>query len=88
MQPMKRAKTMDRFRRVGSLIAMGGVAAIARASSGHAAEACASLKDLKVENTTITAARACPQGRSRRPTQKLRQFAGLLPSDGHHIARA
>ena len=34
MQPMKRAKTMDRFRRVGFLIAMGGVAAIARADFG------------------------------------------------------
>ena len=70
MQPMKRAKTMDRFRRVGFLIAMGGVAAIARASSGHAAEACASLKDLKVENTTITAAESVPAGTFTAPNSK------------------
>ncbi len=89
MQPMKRAKTMDRFRRVGFLIAMGGLAAIARATSGHAAEACASLKDLKVENTTITAAESVPAGIVHRAQlEELRQSACLLPGDGHPIARA
>ena len=70
MQPMKRAKTMDRFRRVGLLIAMGGLAAIARATSGHAAEACASLKDLKIEDTTITSAESVPAGSFTAPNSK------------------
>ena len=67
---MKRAKTMDHFRRVAFLIAMGGLGAIARATSGHAAEACVSLKDLKVENTTITAAESVPAGTFTAPNSK------------------
>ncbi|MGB7972823.1 MAG: tannase/feruloyl esterase family alpha/beta hydrolase [Roseiarcus sp.] len=67
---MKRANTMQRFRRMGLLVAMGSVATIARAASGHAAEACASLKDLRVENTTITAAESVPAGSFTAPNSK------------------
>ena len=62
MQVMKRANTMERFRRVAFLIAIGGTAVVAGATSGRADEACASLKDLKIEDTTITAAESVPAG--------------------------
>jgi hypothetical protein len=62
MQPMKRANTVGRLRRVGLLIAMSGAAAIAGATSGRAADSCAALKDLKIEDTTITAAESVPAG--------------------------
>ena len=60
MHLMKCADTMGRLRRVGSLMAIGWAAAIAGADSGRAADACASLKDLKIEDATITAAESAP----------------------------
>jgi len=62
MQLMKCADILGRLPRAGLLIAIGGAAAIAGLTSGRAAEACASLKDLKIEDTTITAAEAVPAG--------------------------
>jgi feruloyl esterase len=62
---MHRAKYADMIgslRRVGLLIAIGGAAAIAGADSGRAADACASLKDLKLDDTTITAAESVAAG--------------------------
>ena len=44
------------------LIAIGWAAAIAGAASARAADACASLKDLKIEGATITAAESVPAG--------------------------
>ena len=40
----------------------GGAAAVVDASSGRAADACAALKDLKIDNTTITGAESVPAG--------------------------
>jgi feruloyl esterase len=62
MQLMKCADTMGRLRRVGLLIAIGWAAAIVSANSGRAADACASLKDFKMEGATITAAEGVPAG--------------------------
>jgi feruloyl esterase len=62
MQPMKRANTMERLCGVGFLIAIGGAATIGGATPGRAADTCASLKDLKIEATTITAAESVPAG--------------------------
>ena len=62
MHLMKCADTMGRLRRVGLLIAIGWAAAIVGANSGRAADACASLKDLKIEGATITAAEGVPAG--------------------------
>jgi hypothetical protein len=62
MQPTTRADTMGRLCRVGFLIASAGAAAIPGATSVFAADACASLKDLKIEATTITAAESVPAG--------------------------
>jgi feruloyl esterase len=70
MQLMKRANTLERLCRVGLLIAMGGAAAISGATSGRAADACASLKDLKIEDTTITAAESVPAGSFTAPDSK------------------
>ena len=47
---------------MGLLIAIGWAAAIVGANSGRAADACASLKDLKIEDATITAAEGVPAG--------------------------
>jgi feruloyl esterase len=62
MHLTKCADTMGRLRRAGLLIAMGWAAAIVGASSGRAADACASLKDLKIEGATITAAEGVSVG--------------------------
>jgi feruloyl esterase len=62
MQLVKCADTMKRFRRVGLLFAIGAAAAVGGATAGRAADACASLKDLKIEDTTITAAESVPAG--------------------------
>ncbi len=62
MHLMKCADAMGRLRRVGLLIAIGWAAAIVGANSGRAADACASLKDLKMEDATITAAESAPAG--------------------------
>ena len=62
MHLMKCADTMGRLRRVGLLIAIGWAAAIVGANSGRAADACAALKDLKIEDATITAAESVPAG--------------------------
>jgi feruloyl esterase len=59
---MARADTMGRLRRVGFLIAIGLAVAIAGVSSGRAPEACAALKDLRIDNTTIIAAESVPAG--------------------------
>src|ERR1700733_11036493 len=55
MRLMKCADILGRLPRAGLLIAMGGVAAIAGSTSARAAVAFASPKDLKIEDTTITA---------------------------------
>ena len=70
MQPMTRADTTGRLCRVGFLIAIGGAAAIAGATSVFAADACASLKDLKIDDTTITAAESVPAGSFAAPNSK------------------
>ena len=70
MQRMKCANTTGRFRRTGFVIAIGGAALIAGATSGRAADACASLKDLKIEDTTITAAESVPAGPFTAPDSK------------------
>ena len=62
MQPVTRANAMGRLWAAGLLIATGGAAAITSATSVSAADACAFLKDLKIENTTITAAESVPAG--------------------------
>ena len=62
MQLMKCADMIGCLRRVGLLIAIGWAAAIVGANSGRAADACASLKDLKIEGATITAAESVPAG--------------------------
>jgi feruloyl esterase len=62
MQPMKCADTMGCLHKVGFLLAIGWAAAVADATSVRAADACASLKDLKIEDTTITAAENVPAG--------------------------
>jgi feruloyl esterase len=62
MRPRTRAKTVRRLRRTGLRIAIGGAAAIAGATSVFAADACTSLKDLNIDNTTITAAESVPAG--------------------------
>jgi feruloyl esterase len=62
MQRMKCADTTGRFCRMGFVIVIGGAAVIAGATAGRAADACASLKDLKIEDTTITAAESVPAG--------------------------
>ncbi|HEY1886285.1 MAG TPA: hypothetical protein VGG86_09560, partial [Roseiarcus sp.] len=59
---MTRADNLRRLWTAGFLIAIGGAAAIADATSVFAADACASLKDLKIEDTTITAAESVPAG--------------------------
>ena len=53
---MKCADTIGRPWRFCFLIAIGGAAAIVDATSVRAANACASLKDLRIEDTAITAA--------------------------------
>jgi hypothetical protein len=53
---------IGRLRRVGLLIAIGWAAAIVGANSGRAADACASLKDIKIEGATITAAEGVSAG--------------------------
>ena len=89
MQLMKCADTMERLRRVGLLIAIGWAAAIVGANSGRAADACASLKDLKIEDATITAAEGVPAGSfTAADSKSLRQSAGLLQGDRHRVARA
>ena len=60
MQPVTRADNLRRLSTAGFLIAIGGAAAIAGATSAFAADACASLKDLKLDDTTITAAETRP----------------------------
>ena len=62
MQLMKCANGIGCLRKVGLLIAIGWAAAIAGADSGRAADACASLKDLKIEGATMTAAESVPAG--------------------------
>jgi feruloyl esterase len=62
MQLMKCADMIGCLRRVGLLIAIGWVAAIAGADSSHAADGCASLKDLKIDDATITGAESVPAG--------------------------
>ncbi len=62
MQPVTRADNLRGLWTTGFLIAIGGAAAIAGATSAFAADACASLKDLKIEDTTITAAESVPAG--------------------------
>jgi feruloyl esterase len=62
MQPITRAHAAGRLCRAGFLTAVCGTAAIAGATSALAADACASLNDLKVEDTTITAAESVPAG--------------------------
>jgi feruloyl esterase len=61
MQPITRAHAAGRLCRAGFLTAVCGTAAIAGATSALAADACASLNDLKVEDT-ITAAESVPAG--------------------------
>ena len=75
MQLMTRADTTGRLCRVGFLIAIGGAAAIAGATSVFAADACASLKDLKIDDTTITAAESVPAGSFAAP--ELKTYANL-----------
>ncbi len=70
MQRMKCANTTGRFCRTGFVIAIGGAALIAGATSGRAADACASLKDLKIADTTITAAESVPAGSFMAPDSK------------------
>ena len=70
MQQMKRANTTERFRRMGLLVALGGAAAIAVPTSGHAADACAAIKDLKIEDTTITSSESVPAGSFTAPNSK------------------
>jgi feruloyl esterase len=67
---MTRAATVGRLRRTGFLIALGGAAAIAGATSVFAAEACASLKDLKIDDTTIASAESVPAGSFTAPDKK------------------
>jgi feruloyl esterase len=62
MHLTKCADTMGRLQRVGLLIAIGWAAAIVGANSGRAADACASLRDLKIEGATITAAESVSAG--------------------------
>jgi feruloyl esterase len=62
MQPVTRADNLRRLWTAGFLIAIGAAAAIAGATSAFAADACASLKDLKIEDTTVTAAESVPAG--------------------------
>jgi len=76
------------LRTAGYLIAIWA-SAIAGAESGHAAEGCASLKDLKIDDATITAAESVPAGIVHGCRfEELRQPAGVLPGDRHAIARA
>jgi feruloyl esterase len=70
MRLMKRADILGRLPRAGLLIAMGGAAAIAGSTSGRAAEACASLKDLKIEDATIRTAESVPAGSFTAPDSK------------------
>src|SRR5580698_8017523 len=67
---MTRAATVGRLRRTGFLIAAGAVAAIAGANSAFAAEACASLKDLKIDDTTIISTESVPAGSFTAPDKK------------------
>jgi feruloyl esterase len=62
MHLTKCADMIGCLRRVGLLIAIGGAAAIAGADSSHAADGCAALKDLKIDDATITAAESVPAG--------------------------
>jgi feruloyl esterase len=62
MQLMKCANGIGCLRKVGLLIVIAWAAAIAGADSGRAADACASLKDLKIEGATMTAAESVPAG--------------------------
>jgi feruloyl esterase len=62
MQLMKCADMIGCLRRVGLLIAIGWAAAFADATSVRAADACAALKDLKIEGATITAAEGVSAG--------------------------
>jgi feruloyl esterase len=62
MQPLTRADNLRRLRTAGLLIAIGGAVVVAGGTSAFAADACASLKDLKLEDTTITAAESVPAG--------------------------
>jgi feruloyl esterase len=62
MHLTKCADTTGRLQRVGLLIAIGWAAAIVGANSSRAADACASLRDLKIEGATITAAESVPPG--------------------------
>ena len=62
MHLTKCADTIGRLRRLGLLIAIGGAAVIAGANFSHAADACASLKDLKIDDATITGAESVPAG--------------------------
>jgi feruloyl esterase len=62
---MHLTKCADRIgclRRMGLLIAIGWAAAIAGANSGRAADACASLTDLKIEGAAITVAEGVSAG--------------------------
>jgi feruloyl esterase len=61
MHLTKCADTKGRLRRVGLLLAIWA-SAIAGADSSHAADGCASLKDLKIDDATITAAEGVPAG--------------------------
>src|ERR1700690_4523269 len=62
MQLMKCADRIGCLPKVGLLIAIGWAAAIAGADSGRAADACPSLKDLKIDDATITGAESVPAG--------------------------
>ena len=89
MHLMKRTDTMGRLRRVGLLIAIGGGAAIVGADSSRAADACAALKDLKIEDATITAAESVPAGSfTAADFEELWQPPGLLQGDRHRVAGA
>jgi feruloyl esterase len=70
MQRMKCVDTMGRLRRLGLLITVGGAAAIAGATTSRAADVCAALKDLKIEDTTITGAESVPAGSFTAPNSK------------------
>ena len=62
MHPTRRAERVRRLRRSGLLISIGGTAAIVSATPVFAADACASLKDLKIDDTTIASAESVPAG--------------------------
>jgi feruloyl esterase len=70
MQRMTCADKTGRLRRLGLLIAMSGAAVIGGATPGRAADSCAALKALKIEDTTINAAEGVPAGSFTAPDSK------------------